>query len=124
MRRPDLQLTFTKIHLWRFTQFRKIVYVDADVVALRAPDELFDIQEDFAAAPDVGFPSIFNTGVMVLSPDSGTYAALRNMANVGDSFDGADQGLLNQYFEYKKWKLLSFTYNCTPNASYQYEPGE
>lgn len=122
MGRPDLQYTFTKLQLWRQTQFRRIVYIDADVVALRAPDELFDLPDSFAAAPDVGWPDAFNTGVMVLSPDMGEYNALKTMAAAGDSFDGADQGLLNQYFEHRPWKRLSFTYNCTPSGYYQYEP--
>lgn len=122
MGRPDLIYTFTKINLWRQTQFRKIVYLDADVVALRAPDELFDIQAPFAAAPDIGWPDAFNTGVMVLSPNTDDFAALQALASSGESFDGADQGLLNQYYEKKDWHRLSFTYNCTPNAEYQWEP--
>lgn len=122
MGRPDLSFTFTKIALWRQTQFRKIVYLDADVVALRALDELFDIEAKFAAAPDIGWPDAFNSGVMVITPDMGEYWALQTMAATGDSFDGADQGLLNQYFEHRPWQRLKFTYNCTPNAEYQWEP--
>ncbi|KAK8153669.1 nucleotide-diphospho-sugar transferase [Phyllosticta citrichinensis] len=122
MNRGDLAYTFTKIALWRQLQFRKIVYIDADVVALRAPDELFAIDAPFAAAPDVGWPDAFNTGVMVISPNLGDYWALKTLASSGDSFDGADQGLLNQYYEHKDWHRLSFTYNCTPNAQYQWEP--
>lgn len=122
MGRPDLSYAFTKIALWRQTQFRKIVYLDADVVALRALDELFDIQASFAAAPDIGWPDAFNSGVMVITPNMGEYWALQTMAATGDSFDGADQGLLNQYFEHRPWQRLKFTYNCTPNAEYQWEP--
>ncbi|KAF1834763.1 nucleotide-diphospho-sugar transferase [Decorospora gaudefroyi] len=122
MGRPDLAFAFTKIALWRQTQFRKLVYLDADVVALRALDELFDIDAPFAAAPDIGWPDAFNSGVMVISPDMGEYWALQTMAATGDSFDGADQGLLNQYFEHRPWQRLKFTYNCTPNAEYQWEP--
>jgi glycogenin glucosyltransferase len=122
MGRPDLSFAFTKIALWRQTQFRKIVYLDADVVALRALDELFDIDASFAAAPDIGWPDAFNSGVMVISPNMGEYWALQTMATSGDSFDGADQGLLNQYFEHRPWQRLRFTYNCTPNAEYQWEP--
>lgn len=122
MGRPDLAFAFTKIALWRQTQFRKIVYLDADVVALRALDELFDIEASFAAAPDIGWPDAFNSGVMVLNPDMGEYWALQTMAATGDSFDGADQGLLNQYFEHRPYQRLKFTYNCTPNAEYQWEP--
>ncbi|GAM90274.1 hypothetical protein ANO11243_083160 [Dothideomycetidae sp. 11243] len=120
--RGDLLYAFTKINLWRLVQFNKIVYIDADVVALRAPDELFDTKATFAAVSDIGWPDIFNSGVMVLKPDMGTFWALHTMATSGDSFDGADQGLLNQYFEHKNWHRLSFAYNCTPSASYQYEP--
>jgi glycogenin glucosyltransferase len=122
MGRPDLLYAFTKIALWQQTRFRKIVYLDADVVALRALDELFDIDAPFAAAPDVGWPDAFNTGVMVLTPDMGEYWALQTMASASDSFDGADQGLLNQYFENRNWHRLRFTYNTTPNAQYQWEP--
>ncbi|KAL8739903.1 MAG: hypothetical protein Q9190_007337 [Brigantiaea leucoxantha] len=120
MNRPDLGSTFTKISLWRQTQYRKIVYMDADVVALRAPDELFDQQSSFAAVPDVGWPDCFNSGVMVLNPDMGTYYSLLAYAQRGISFDGADQGLLNTQF--RDWHRLSFTYNCTPSGNYQYVP--
>jgi glycogenin len=50
LERPDLALTLTKIHLWRLTQFRKCVYLDADILALRAPDELFNLDVDFAVS--------------------------------------------------------------------------
>lgn len=120
MDRPDLISAFTKIELWRQTQFSKIVYIDADVVALRAPDELLSLGEDFAAVPDIGWPDIFNSGVMVLRPNMQDYYSLRALAETGTSFDGADQGLLNMHF--KRWHRLSFTYNCTPSGNYQYLP--
>ncbi|QKX56620.1 uncharacterized protein TRUGW13939_03725 [Talaromyces rugulosus] len=120
MDRPDLISAFTKIELWRQTQFSKIVYIDADVVALRAPDELLSLGEDFAAAPDIGWPDIFNSGVMVLRPNMQDYYSLCALAESGTSFDGADQGLLNMHFN--RWHRLSFTYNCTPSGNYQYLP--
>ena len=120
MNRPDLTATFTKIALWKQTQFRKIVYVDADVVALRAPEELFEIEAPFAAVPDIGWPDCFNSGVFVLSPNLGDYYALLALAQRGISFDGADQGMLNMHF--RDWHRLSFTYNCTPSGNYQYVP--
>ncbi|KAK5662812.1 hypothetical protein OQA88_6223 [Cercophora sp. LCS_1] len=121
MNRPDLHSAFTKINLWRQTQFKKIVYLDADVVAYRAPDELFDLPHAFSAAPDIGWPDLFNTGVMVLTPNMGDYYAMMAMAQRGISFDGADQGLLNMHFK-NTYNRLSFTYNVTPSAHYQYVP--
>ncbi|KAI4177062.1 MAG: hypothetical protein LQ343_000543 [Gyalolechia ehrenbergii] len=120
MHRPDLATTFTKIALWRQTQFQKIVYLDADMVALRAPDELFDQEPAFAAVSDIGWPDCFNSGLLVLSPNMGDYYGLLALAQRGISFDGADQGLLNMHF--RNWHRLSFTYNCTPSGSYQYVP--
>lgn len=121
MNRPDLHSTFTKITLWKQIQFRRIVYMDADMVALRAPDELFNLPEPFSAAPDIGWPDLFNTGLMVLNPNMGDYYALLAMATRGISFDGADQGLLNMHFK-NSYNRLSFTYNVTPSAHYQYLP--
>lgn len=120
MDRPDLISTFTKIELWRLTQYERIVYIDCDVIAIRAPDELFALDVDFAAAPDVGWPDCFNSGVMVLRPNLQDYYALKALAERGISFDGADQGLLNMHF--RDWHRLSFSYNCTPSANYQYIP--
>ncbi|KAI0969893.1 glycosyltransferase family 8 protein [Xylaria arbuscula] len=121
MNRTDLHSAFTKINLWKQTQFRKIVYIDADVVAYRAPDELFDIAHPFSAAPDIGWPDLFNTGVMALAPNMGDYYAMMAMAERGISFDGADQGLINTHFR-NNYNRISFTYNVTPSAHYQYVP--
>lgn len=55
---------------------------------------------------------------MLLKPDAGTYFSLLQLAGRGVSFDGADQGLFNSYF--RNYHRISFLYNCTPSASYQY----
>ena len=120
MDRPDLIATFSKIELWRQTQYRQVVYLDADTIALRAPDELLTLDTSFAAVPDIGWPDCFNTGVMVLRPNLQDYYALLALAQRGISFDGADQGLLNMHF--RQWERLSFVYNCTPSGHYQYVP--
>ncbi|KIX09937.1 uncharacterized protein Z518_01018 [Rhinocladiella mackenziei CBS 650.93] len=120
MNRPDLVSTFTKIELWRQTQFKRIVYLDADMVVLRAPNELLTLNTNFAAVPDIGWPDCFNTGLLVLNPNMADYHSLYALAQRGISFDGADQGLLNMHF--REWERLSFVYNCTPSGNYQYVP--
>ncbi|KAK9470668.1 uncharacterized protein V1510DRAFT_431924 [Dipodascopsis tothii] len=118
--RPDLLYTFTKVALWRQTQFRRIVFLDADTLPVRPLDELFAVPAPFAAAPDAGWPDIFNSGVLVLSPDQAVYDELFQLADAGTSFDGGDQGLLNAHF--RDWHRLPFAYNVTPSAGYQYVP--
>ena len=117
MNRPDLFATFTKILLWEQTQFRKILYLDADVLPLRAPDELFSLDVPFAAAPETGFPDCFNSGVMMLAPNRTVFESLLNLATAGISFDGGDQGLLNMHF--RDFYHLSFRYNVELYRTYK-----
>ncbi|KAF5095886.1 hypothetical protein D0Z00_002973 [Geotrichum galactomycetum] len=126
--RPELERSYTKVHVWRQTQFSRIVFLDADTLPLRSLDGLFSEDEyplnsstPIAASPDIGWPDIFNSGVFVTVPSAAIYDTLVGRAKAGLSFDGGDQGLLNQYFE-GRWKRLPFTYNVTPSASYQYTP--
>ncbi|KAK2019473.1 family 8 glycosyl transferase [Colletotrichum eremochloae] len=98
--RPDLHATMTKLRLWSLTQFRRVLYLDADTLVLSNLDHVFDLPESvtFAASPEIGFPDCFNSGVMLLRPDAATYAELTAFATRVDSFDGGDQGLLNVFF--------------------------
>ncbi|RCH88920.1 hypothetical protein CU097_005998 [Rhizopus azygosporus] len=124
--RPDLDISLTKIHLWRLTQYKKIVFLDADTLPLQNIDELFD-RPSFSAAPDAGWPDCFNSGVFVAEPSESIYQDLVRLAAETGSFDGGDQGLLNTYFS--SWPdssshRLPFTFNATPTAQYGYAPAQ
>jgi glycogenin glucosyltransferase len=110
-------------------KYSKIVYLDADVLPLRPLTQLFSLPNRFSACPDSGWPDCFNSGVMVFEPkesDFGGMVKLMEDARKGDaalegmgigsgngSFDGADQGLLNEWFSEEgqggDWNRLSFT---------------
>ncbi|XP_043460865.1 uncharacterized protein DDB_G0284459 isoform X2 [Leptopilina heterotoma] len=123
--RPELGITFTKLHCWKLTQYEKCVFVDADALVIRNCDELFE-REELSAAPDVGWPDCFNSGVFVFKPSQQTYDSLINFATSQGSFDGGDQGLLNMFFS--DWshkdiaKHLPFIYNMCSTATYSYLP--
>ncbi|KAL1123667.1 hypothetical protein AAG570_002743 [Ranatra chinensis] len=123
--RPDLGITFTKLHCWRLTQFNKCIFLDADTLVLQNCDELFD-REELSAAPDAGWPDCFNSGVFVFRPSNETFNELLKFALEHGSFDGGDQGLLNMFF--KDWatkdinKHLPFIYNLCSTATYSYLP--
>jgi len=125
LKRPELGVTFTKLHCWRLTQYTKCVFMDADCLVIANIDELFD-REEFSAVTDVGWPDCFNSGVFVYRPSLETYKSLLEFAVSQGSFDGGDQGLLNLYFS--NWSTsdasnrLPFIYNMTTNASYSYAP--
>jgi len=159
--RPELKQTFTKIQLWSLTKYNKILYLDADTLPNVPKDKsqgsILDLLKlefpvnKILAAPDSGFPDIFNSGVMLLKPNKSDYTNLLNLieesrVNRKISFDGADQGLLNQYFNLQpdwvqdlvsshqtdvavvnsaktsNWILLPFLYNVTPSTEYEYLP--
>jgi glycogenin glucosyltransferase len=98
LNRPDLGITFTKINCWLLEQYSKCVYLDADCFVLREIDDLFE-RDQFSAAPDAGWPDCFNSGVFVFKPSKETFTNLMLFASEHNaSFDGGDQGLLNQFF--------------------------
>ena len=85
--RPELGITFTKLHAWNLTQYKKCVFLDADTLVLQNVDELFHHAE-LSAVPDVGWPDCFNSGVFVFEPSRVTYEALLQYAVQNGSFDG------------------------------------
>ncbi|KAM4905604.1 LOW QUALITY PROTEIN: glycogenin-2 [Sylvia borin] len=125
MQRPELGVTFTKLHCWTLTHYSKCVFMDADTLVLCNVDELFD-REEFSAAPDSGWPDCFNSGVFVFRPSLKTYNLLLQFAAEHGSFDGGDQGLLNSFFS--NWatadigKHLPFIYNLSSSSVYTYVP--
>ncbi|KAI5480404.1 glycosyltransferase family 8 protein [Pseudohyphozyma bogoriensis] len=118
--RQDLSATLTKLHLFRLTQFKKAIFLDADTLVLRPLSHLFSLEAAFSAAPDSGWPDAFNSGFMVTTPSEETFDGLVEMMKERGSWDGGDQGLLNDFFP--NWNRLSFTYNVTPTAYYTYAP--
>ncbi|KAL1282235.1 hypothetical protein QQF64_001038 [Cirrhinus molitorella] len=125
LRRPELGVTFTKLHCWTLTQYSKCVFLDADTLVLCNVDELFEYEE-LSAAPDPGWPDCFNSGVFVFRPSLNTHNQILEHAAQYGSFDGGDQGVLNTFFS--DWavkdirKHLPFVYNLTAGAVYTYLP--
>lgn len=99
------------------------MFLDADTLVLRNADELFT-RPDFSAASDIGWPDSFNSGVFVYVPNNETYRQLVDFAVTHGSYDGGDQGLLNDFFS--NWRdlpsehRLPFIYNMTAGAFYTY----
>ncbi|XP_016345768.1 glycogenin-1-like isoform X1 [Sinocyclocheilus anshuiensis] len=125
LQRPELGVTFTKLHCWTLTQYSKCVFLDADTLVLCNVDELFEYEE-LSAAPDPGWPDCFNSGVFVFRPSLNTHTQILEHAAQHGSFDGGDQGVLNTFFS--DWavkdirKHLPFVYNLTAGAIYTYLP--
>lgn len=133
LKRSDLSHTLTKLNIWRLIDYDRLVYLDSDILISSNIDNLLTIHEnlsenDIMAASDSGWPDIFNSGLFVIKPSLTVFKKLIKFYKDTDSFDGADQGLLNEYFNLQShrmksnWFRLPFTYNCTLNSNYEYLP--
>ena len=97
---------YTKLNLWSLDKMGidRLVYLDADTLVRKNFDELFDIPFNFAAVPDVygdnrGFAITFNTGVLVLRPDTTMLDDIKRKLETAEYPLGeADQAFLNLYF--------------------------
>lgn len=102
--------TFTKLNAWRLVQFSRVVFIDADAIALRPIDALFRAQPLAAVADCCDF---FNSGVLVLQPSEATFRDM--LAKIAlpqfASYDGGDQGFLNAYFG-AQWTRLPYGWNA------------
>ncbi|XP_057503176.1 putative UDP-glucuronate:xylan alpha-glucuronosyltransferase 3 [Actinidia eriantha] len=86
---------YSKFRLWQLTDYDKIIFIDADLLILRNIDFLFEMPE-ISATGNNG--SLFNSGVMVVEPSNCTFQLLMDHINEIESYNGGDQGYLNEIF--------------------------
>ena len=93
---------YSKLQLWKMTQFEKIIYMDSDMMAVQNIDSIFVEYDEFSAVVD-SYPGIFNTGIFLLEPNMTTYENMLATYKDVESYNVGDQGYLNWYFG-KKWR--------------------
>ncbi|KAI9482863.1 MAG: nucleotide-diphospho-sugar transferase [Benjaminiella poitrasii] len=86
---------YSKLNLWNLTQYKKVVFLDADTMVVQNIDELFNYPQ-FTAAVDIG--GVLNTGVFVAEPNKETYQDIMKTYETAPSYNKGDQGFLNYYF--------------------------
>lgn len=93
---------FVKLRLWQMEEYARVLFIDADALALRNIDILFDYPE-FSAAPNV-YESLadftrLNSGVFVAAPSRATFAAmLARLDAPGAFWRRTDQSFLQDFF--------------------------
>ncbi|KAL6316936.1 hypothetical protein AAG906_024474 [Vitis piasezkii] len=86
---------YSKFRLWQLTDYDKIIFIDADLLILRNIDFLFEMPEISAIGNNA---TLFNSGVMVIEPSNCTFQLLMDHINEIESYNGGDQGYLNEIF--------------------------
>ncbi|CAL0322453.1 unnamed protein product [Lupinus luteus] len=104
------EYNYTKFRLWQLTDYNKIIFIDADIIVLRNLDILFHFPQMSAVGND---QSIFNSGVMVIEPSNCTFQVLMDLRDDVVSYNGGDQGFLNEIFVW--WHRLPRRVNFLKN---------
>ncbi|KAL6982897.1 UDP-glucuronate:xylan alpha-glucuronosyltransferase 2 [Sarracenia purpurea var. burkii] len=104
------EYNYSKFRLWQLTDYDKIIFIDSDIVVLRSLDILFNFPQMSATGND---GSIFNSGIMVIEPSSCTFEILMKRRSQIVSYNGGDQGFLNEVFVW--WHRLPRRVNFLKN---------
>ncbi|KAF8776101.1 hypothetical protein HU200_003785 [Digitaria exilis] len=104
------EYNYSKFRLWQLTDYDRVVFVDADILVLRSLDALFAFPQLAAVGND---GSLFNSGVMVIEPSACTFDALIRRRRTVRSYNGGDQGFLNEVFVW--WHRLPRRANYLKN---------
>ncbi|MEM1433393.1 MAG: glycosyltransferase family 8 protein [Pseudomonadota bacterium] len=104
---------FCKLRLWQLTDYRRLVFLDADSVVLKPIDQLFQYPE-FSGAPNL-YESLedmhrLNSGVFVAEPSSATFDAIMAQLDApGAYWRRTDQTFLESFFP--DWHGLPYCFN-------------
>ncbi|XP_020534769.1 UDP-glucuronate:xylan alpha-glucuronosyltransferase 2 isoform X2 [Jatropha curcas] len=104
------EYNYSKFRLWQLTDYDKIIFIDADIIVLRNLDILFHFPQMSATGNDIW---IFNSGIMVIEPSNCTFKLLMDRRKDIISYNGGDQGFLNEVFVW--WHRLPRRVNFLKN---------
>lgn len=85
----------TKLTVFNMTQYSRLVFIDADSLVIRDLSPLFTCGQFCATYIN---PCYFNSGLMVVTPNSTVSAHMEEVLPSSPSYDGGDQGFLNFYY--------------------------
>jgi glycogenin len=105
------QCRYSKINAWSMTQYDRILLLDTDTFVMQNLDDVFASggERGIAAVRDsVG--DIFNTGVLLLSPDPEVARNMEAERYDHKSYNKGDQGFFNSFFG-NEWDTLPAKYN-------------
>ncbi|XP_042049732.1 inositol phosphorylceramide glucuronosyltransferase 1-like isoform X1 [Salvia splendens] len=86
---------YTKLKIFDMTDYKKVVYLDADTIVVKNIEDLFKCQK-FCA--NLKHSERLNSGVMVVEPSEKVFKDMSSKINTMYSYTGGDQGFPNSYF--------------------------
>lgn len=87
---------YTKLKIFNMTNYKKVVYLDADTIVVKSIEDLFKCAK-FCA--NLKHSERLNSGVMVVEPSETVFNNMMSKVTTLPSYTGGDQGFLNSYYE-------------------------
>jgi glycogenin glucosyltransferase len=105
-------MMFTKLNLVKLIQFEKLIFLDADCLALENIDEMFDFPA-ISAVRDLSYGGL-SAGVLVIEPNQALFDdMIKNLNNENYDNTYSDQSFLNWYTTEKRiWNEIPLEYNA------------
>jgi glycogenin glucosyltransferase len=96
--RKDSRRSWAKLFLFDRLEYKKLVYLDTDMIVRGKLDDLFTLPM-LSCVDDPDLVQICNTGLMVLEPRAGLRQAMQAVARRPEMVRGpGDQSFFNSYF--------------------------
>ncbi|CAH2055123.1 unnamed protein product [Thlaspi arvense] len=86
---------YTKLKIFNMTDYKKVVYLDADTIVVKNIEDLFKCSK-FCA--NLKHSERLNSGVMVVEPSEALFDDMMKQVKTLSSYTGGDQGFLNSYY--------------------------
>ncbi|XP_073148253.1 inositol phosphorylceramide glucuronosyltransferase 1 [Henckelia pumila] len=86
---------YTKLKIFNMTDYKKVVYLDADTIVVKSIEDLFKCR-NFCA--NLKHSERLNSGVMVVEPSEEVFNDMMTKVTTMYSYTGGDQGFLNTYY--------------------------
>ncbi|GAV86215.1 Glyco_transf_8 domain-containing protein [Cephalotus follicularis] len=86
---------YTKLKIFNMTNYKKVVYLDADTIVVKSIEDLFKCSK-FCA--NLKHSERLNSGVLVVEPSETVFNDMMSKVTTLPSYTGGDQGFLNSYF--------------------------
>ncbi|KAI8032547.1 Inositol phosphorylceramide glucuronosyltransferase 1 [Camellia lanceoleosa] len=86
---------YTKLKIFNMTNYKKVVYFDADTIVVRSVEDLFKCGK-FCA--NLKHSERLNSGVLAVEPSQTVFNDMMTEVNTLPSYTGGDQGFLNSYY--------------------------
>lgn len=87
---------YSKLRIWQLYEYDKVMFIDSDLIVKRNMDKFF-MYPQLTASGNYQ-KHLFNSGMMLIEPSKCTFKALMKKRFVVGSYNGGDQGFLNEMF--------------------------